>query len=127
MYTQKVKYQIITAALTGHTDTVIIDTTLDKQFKTVDKIFMYGGTGFDMATNINCELTAGLFINNREIFPTGFMTALLFPYPSHEKFTDNINGEGAGTQIRLSLTDKGGLGVAYTVTVLVVLKDRVSL
>jgi len=127
MYTQKVKYQIITVAMLGTGDDATIETTLDKQFKTVDKIFMYGGTGFQISTNQNVEFLAGLYINNREIFPTGFMSALLFPYPEHEKFTDNINGEAGGTTIKVRVLDTGNGGTPYTLTILVVLKDRGSL
>lgn len=125
MDSQKTKYQIITTTLAGTRDSAIIDVATDKLFKTVDKIFLYGGTGFSVSTNKNVALTDGLYINNREVFPSLFDGALLFPYPGHEKFTDEINAEAGGSQFKCKVTDTGNGGVAYTVTFILVLKDRV--
>jgi len=124
MDSQKTKYQIITANLTGNRDSAVIDVTTDKLFKTVDKIFLYGGTSFIVSTNKNVLITNGLYINNREVFPSLMDGALLFPYPAHEIFTDNINAEAGGSQFKCTVTDTGNAGVAYTVTFVLVLKDR---
>ena len=95
------RFQII-KTLINSTSEITISAETDKSYSKVTKISMYSNP--IETSNVNLEMTQPLFINNKQVFPNEFDTALLFPKKNNDEFRE-IEAETNGSLLEVRVTD----------------------
>lgn len=123
MQRKRIRYQVIKTLISDIDTPYTIDVELDKQYERAKRISMFTDPAY--ANNRNLEFIAPLNINNVELFPEKFDSALLFPLNHNEHFTE-IDEEAKASRLRVQVIDKNTAMPAegaYYLTIVVQLEN----
>jgi hypothetical protein len=117
------KFQIIQKVVTRAGELIVVDSDLDKNYNFVDEIAIF--TDPDYGINRNCELAESMTIDDGEVFPRRFATALLHPQMANPVYREVKSCLSGKSKLRTTLRDlSSSLSEPYAIQILVTLDNR---
>ncbi|MPM07442.1 hypothetical protein SDC9_53748 [bioreactor metagenome] len=114
------RFQVIKQLIAAKGTEYSISVETDKNYKRVTGICMYSDPVY--SNNVNVLFTSPLKIDNREIFPENFDSALLFPVEDNKVFT-KIDEKADGSKIEVSVIDNNNAFAAHYLTIVLQLEN----
>jgi len=116
----KKRFQVIKQYIAVKDTEYTISVETDKNYNRVAGIFMYSDPIY--GNNVNVSFTSPLKIDNNEVFPKDFDSALLFPIEDNKVFT-KISEKADGSKIEVIVKDSNSSFSAHYITIVLLLEN----
>lgn len=114
------KYQIAQQIISAKGDTVEFDVDLEKGYDQVAEIAIF--TDPDTEQNLNLEMVERLTIDDHEVYPRKFATALLHPAMFNPTYRKVAMPTGEKSKLKVAARDTSDVVASpYTVNILITL------
>lgn len=117
----KKRFQIIKQLISAQNTEYSISAETDKNYEHVTGICAYANPIY--ASNNNLVIASALKIDNEELFPADFDTALLFPIEDNKVFRE-IKANADGSKLEVTVKDKASVATPYYFYIVLTLESN---